>query len=390
MAFEALRTLSYTRPLLQPFRKRSTPTPPSIHHCIFLSSLSVTLLKMSNVEAVIPSKKADIVVQATNIPQPGEGEVVVRVAASAVSPLERKIQQFAFMPIPYPANLGLSFAGSVESVGPGVRRLLKGDMVAVAREVPKLGDRTTGGHQRFARANVDSVAKLRSNANLAQAAAMGGNLVTAVAAFNIRSGLDRPSEKPNPDNKSKKVLVYGGSSQLGGLAIQYVKQAGYSVVTTSSPRNRDAVADLKPNDIVDHTAGEEAVVAELVSHGPYHTVFDSIGKPQAHSVLGKVLLENKKSGGTSIAYTTGMANDVPDGVQIIFESFPGLLQGPKETEELRRWFFEQYWPAAMSGGPFELANTTLEQVPKGLHGLQGALDRIFSISGAKLIVDPWE
>lgn len=345
---------------------------------------------MSNVEAVLLSEKAEVTVRATDVPQPGDGEVLVRVSVSAVSPLERKIQQFGFMPIPYPANLGLCFAGTVESVGSGVSRPAKGDKVAVSREIPKLSERKTGGHQRFAIANAALLAKLDPSADLAQAAANGGNLPTVVAALNIRSGLDRPSKRPNPDNKAKKVLIYGGSSQLGRVAIQYANQAGYTVVTTSSLRNRDAVAEANPSQIIDHTAAEEAVVSELVAHGPYHTVFDSIGKAEGHTILGKVLLENKKSGGTSVAYTSGMAKDVPEGVEIIFESFPDLLTVPPEMKELRKWFYEEYWPATTTGQPFELATTKLERVPNGLHGVQGALDKIFTISGAKLVLDPWE
>ena len=63
------------------------------------------------------------------IPKPGPGEVLVKIHATGLNPVEWKIRAFNFLVEKYPVILGLDAAGTVEDVGEGVSTLAKGDRV---------------------------------------------------------------------------------------------------------------------------------------------------------------------------------------------------------------------------------------------------------------------
>lgn len=180
----------------------------------------------TNKEAVLLEAKARITVRSAPVYEPAAGEVLVRNEVVTVFPFEAKVQQRAMLPLPYPLNIGYSYAGTVSSVGADVTKVSKGDRVAVVRKPSQMGDTRTGGHQRYVIANPDQLVKLGPDTDLADAASIIGNMTTVTPALNIMAGLDRPSGSPDPGNSKKRVLVYGGSSQLGRLCVQYLQQAG--------------------------------------------------------------------------------------------------------------------------------------------------------------------
>jgi NADPH:quinone reductase-like Zn-dependent oxidoreductase len=84
-------------------------------------------------------------------------------------------------------------------------------------------------------------------------------------------------------------MVSGGSSNVGGLAVKCAVDAGYHVVTTSSPANKWLVARRSASHIIDHTQPRESSLAELQDHGPYEGIFDAIGSPYAAGLMGELL-----------------------------------------------------------------------------------------------------
>ena len=68
-------------------------------------------------------------VRTRNIPKPGLGEILVKIHATALNPVDWKIRAFNFLVETYPAILGRDAAGTVEEVGEGVTGFAKGDRV---------------------------------------------------------------------------------------------------------------------------------------------------------------------------------------------------------------------------------------------------------------------
>lgn len=94
------------------------------------SSASASIAMSSLQKALfLPSKGAPLVVQTTDIPKPGPGELLVKVEAAALNPIDWQIQAFGLFIEKYPCILGSDGAGTVVEVGEGVTLFATGDRV---------------------------------------------------------------------------------------------------------------------------------------------------------------------------------------------------------------------------------------------------------------------
>ena len=159
-------------------------------------------------------------------PQPGPGEVLVRIAASGVNPLDIKIFDGAAAHARHlpPSILGLDMAGTVEAVGPGVTRYRKGDEV-----YGMTGG--VGGHQgslaEFAAVDADLVAVKPVNISMREAAALPLVFITAWEGLVDRAAVV----------SGWKVLVHGGGG-VGHMAIQIARSFGAEVIAADSEAKR--------------------------------------------------------------------------------------------------------------------------------------------------------
>src|SRR5215475_11980749 len=140
-------------------------------------------------------------------PRPGPGEVLVRVHAVGVNPVETYIRagKYARLPVlPYtPGNDG---AGVIEQVGPGVMEFKPGDRVYTARSL-------SGTYAEFVLCRTDQVHRLPENVSFAQGAAMGTPYATA-----YRGLFQRAEAKPG-----ETALVHGASGGVGTAAVQLAR-----------------------------------------------------------------------------------------------------------------------------------------------------------------------
>lgn len=87
---------------------------------------------MSTQQALFLEKpKGDFVVQSRDIPTPPAGEILIKIHATALNPVDWKIQKYAAFIKNYPAILGTDLAGEVETLGEGVTKFKKGDRMCV-------------------------------------------------------------------------------------------------------------------------------------------------------------------------------------------------------------------------------------------------------------------
>jgi NADPH:quinone reductase-like Zn-dependent oxidoreductase len=293
-------------------------------------------------------------------------------------------------PIPYPNILGGSYAGTVEAVGANVTNFQAGDRVVVLRPGAAIADPRFGAYQRFPLAVATHTAKLPSSVSFEAAAAVITNLSAVSAALTIFGGLDKPTLSANvhPPKQDKKVLIYGGSSSTGGLAIRYARGAGYEVVTTSSPRHREYVESLEPSVVIDHSAPAEAIETAIRANGPYDFILDTIGLPPVTDLL--VSYVDTLGGGSynTMIPPIGGEKPIPERVQRKFEPYNFAFEKPG-NEDLKRWLFEELVPQGLESGV--IVPTRGQWVEGGLKSVQKALDLMGDnkVSGSKLLVDPW-
>lgn len=349
---------------------------------------------MANLAAVLPSPKSPLKVEQVGTYLPGPNEILVKNEIIAFSPFEYRLAKLAVRPLPYPTILSASFGGTVTAVGSNITKFKVGDKIAAAStfatpfsntEAGDL-DRKYGSFQRFVIAREDTCSRIEDSMNLQNAASLVGNLCTIVGLFTASAGLERPSLENDQVKKKGKVLIYGGSSSVGSFSVQYVSQAGYEVVTTSSLNHMDFVKRLGGSKVVDHRQAQSALVKELVEQGPYDLVVDCISFPITTSIASKVL--TSQGGGKLYSLLPAFGQDkLPEGIVREYKSWPAVL-GEEKYAELLRWAFEIYFPEAVKNKGFLGLST--EEVRGGLEAAEEALERLrVGVSGVKLIADPW-
>ena len=247
-----------------------------------------------------------------------------------------------------------------------------------------------GAFQQYALAAAANTSKLPDSVPLEAGATTILNLSAVSSALTIFGGLDKPSLSPSdsvPKN-GKKILIYGGSSSTGGLAIRYALGAGYDVVTTSSPHNHDYVQSLGPRILLNHSATPENLAADIRTHGPYDFILDTIGTPPVTDLLAAYVASLGGGSYNTMIPPLGGEAPIPDTVQRRFEPYNFAFEKP-ENATLKQWFFEELVPKGLETRV--IVPTRPQWVEGGLAGVQEALDLMADekVSGRKLVLDPW-
>lgn len=277
----------------------------------------------------------------------------------------------------------------MEAVGSDVEEFQVGDRVATGRPEEKLSDPRYGCFQQYALTSADTTSKLADDTPVEAGASALLNLDTVAAALIYFFGLDRPVLSGAIKPRNEKIFIYGGSSSSGGFAIQLAVNAGYEVVTTSSPKNHEAVASLKPTAIIDHTQSADKILEDLRSNGPYRNILDCIGTPPVTNVIVEYLSGIGGGNYNSLIPALPGTRSIPKNVELRFESYGWVFNEP-ENKELKDWFYKELLPQGLAKGV--IVPTPVQWVNGGLANAQKALDMMAKgeVSGNKLIMNPWE
>jgi NADPH:quinone reductase-like Zn-dependent oxidoreductase len=193
-------------------------------------------------------------------PQPGAGEVLVRIHAASLNPIDFKTREGkvkAILPYKLPFILGSDLAGVVEACGPGASAFKPGDEVYGRASKMRIGS--------FAEAIAISEADIApkpASLDMCQAASIPLVGLTAWQAFVERAKL-RPGQK---------VLIHAGSGGVGTLAIQIARHLRALVATTTSTANVDWVKALGADIVIDYRKQD---FTELLRD--YDVVLDTLG-----------------------------------------------------------------------------------------------------------------
>lgn len=174
-------------------------------------------------------------------PVPGPGELLVRVHAVGLNPIDTLIPRGDFKPIlklRLPATVGSDLAGVVAEVGSGVTRFKVGDAVYAS-----IFDTPHGSLAEFAIVPEQAAALKPASLDFVQAASIPMVGLTAWQAMHERMQL-RPGQK---------VFIPAGSGGIGTFAIQLARHLGARVGTTTSTANVALVRSLGADEVVDYT-----------------------------------------------------------------------------------------------------------------------------------------
>lgn len=189
-------------------------------------------------------------------PKAGEGQILVKVEAAGVNPIDWKIRSGAGIRLGMvlPIHMGSELVGTVEEVGAGVERFRRGERVYSLIH--------SGAFAEYAVVNAADVAYAPVNLTAVQAAALPLAGLTAWQALFDKAGLV----------SGQRLMITNSSGGVGSLAVQFAKAVGAHVTAVTSSRNADFVRGLGADEVIDYTQQPfEENVKDM------DVVFDTVG-----------------------------------------------------------------------------------------------------------------
>ncbi len=189
-------------------------------------------------------------------PEPQRDEVLVRVHAAGVNPVDWKIREGKVGQGPLPQVMGSDFAGTIEAVGADVKNLRLGMPVfgVVAEE--------SGSYAEYLVAPESRVARKPESLDFQHAAALPTASLTAWQALFDAANLE----------ENETVLIHAAAGGVGGFAVQFAAWKGARVIGTASVKNLDYVRELGADEAIDyHAVNFDEIVRDA------DVVFDTVG-----------------------------------------------------------------------------------------------------------------
>ena len=218
-------------------------------------------------------KIEDVVVRNVPRPRPAEGQVLVKVAAAAVNPLDllnltgavKLVQDY-----PMPLTLGNELAGTVEELGASVSEFKRGDRVYARLPLAHIG-----AFAEYVAVDADALAPVPTGLDMGVAAAIPLTGLTAWQALT-----EELEAKPG-----ERLLVTGGSGSLGQMVVPIAKELGLTVIVTGNEAARERTLALGADTYLDYRTQDFATV---LANAPVDAVIDTLGDdavPSEFSVL---------------------------------------------------------------------------------------------------------
>ena len=243
---------------------------------------------------------ADILIEDMPDPEPGLDDVLIRVEAAALNPLENKLiagYLKGFFPLAFPYTLGTDLAGTVVATGRLVATVKPGDRV-IARTDPTVG----GAFAELAAVPARLVVPVPRNVPLASLAGLPTAAASAWQAL-FEAAAIQPGQS---------VLVHAGAGGVGSFAVQLARLAGADVTATASAANLDLVRSLGAEEVIDYRSQDFATVVKAVD-----LVIDTIGGETLERSLG-IIRPGGKLVGLSAPFDTEAAKARGIDAQFLF------------------------------------------------------------------------
>lgn len=281
----------------------------------------------------------------TAVPQAKGRDILVRIKAISVNPVDFKIRQNSAKDtiLENPKVIGWDAVGTVEEIGDGVTFFKPGDEVYYAGDLTR-----SGSNAEYQLVDERIVGLKPKTLSIAEAAAMP---LTALTAWESLYDRIRISEQKD---KGKSILIIGGAGGVGSIAIQLAKKvSGLKVITTASrPETKEWCKAMGADVVVDHknlveevhAAGFKEVdfILDFVDLNSYWDAIVELIKPQGHivSITGSATpialnkLKNKSvTFSWELMYTRSMfqTDDIEEQHQILNQVAELLDKGVLKT-----------------------------------------------------------
>ncbi|TBU50235.1 GroES-like protein [Dichomitus squalens] len=346
---------------------------------------------------ILESKLGQFAVKTVQTPKPGPEEVLVKIEATALNPLDWKVQALGILIERYPTILGFDAAGSIFQIGEEVPPTLfaVGDRVLVQGWFDLAEQSAHGTFTQYFLLPYKLVAKIPDSLAYEDAATIPTGVATAgfplynqnESAASVR--LTPPWVKGGRGKYAgRPILVIGGASSMGQFAIQFARLSGFSpIVTTASPHNTPLLQTLGATHVLDRKLSSEELIAEAtkITGGPFEVVYDAIASEETSSMAYAVTAR----GGHLVTVLSNPALELrakEEGKNVDFVH--GVFKS-EVNRDIGRSLLDAL-PGLLKSGDIKPNRT--EILPGGLNGVVEGLERLKNdqVSGVKLVVRPQE
>ncbi|KAH9917142.1 GroES-like protein [Epithele typhae] len=344
---------------------------------------------------LIPAKFAPCVVGTIAVSQPKLGELLVRIDATALNPIDWKIRVYGVLAETFPAVTGYDAAGVVVALGEGVTSFAVGDRVMVQGWFDAESKSVHGTFVQYFDLPARLAFKIPESISIEAAATIPSGISTA--AFPLyhpdipaSAKLKAPWTAEGAGAYSgKPFFVLGGSSCVGQFVIQLARLSGFApIITTSSLHHTDYLQSLGATHVLDRRLPHETLIAsarEIAGGKPFDVVYDAI------SVTDTLAL--------------GYALTAPGGDFVIvldLEPVPGRDDATGKKVHMAHGLFMTPVNHGVGASLLDALPKLLESgaikpsrheiLPGGLAGIIDGLRRMENdeVSGVKLVVRPQE
>ncbi len=248
-------------------------------------------------------------------PEPKANEVLIRVKAAGVNPVETYIRSGAYAALPpLPYTPGKDASGIVEKIGAEVQNVKVGNRVYVSNTL-------TGAYAEFALCEAGDLHFLPDNISFSQGAALRTPYATAFRALFQRAKAQR----------GETVLIHGASGGVGVAATQFAKAAGLKIIgTAGTETGRKLVLENGADHVLDHTSpGYLEKIKELTNNRGVDVILEML----ANKNLGNDLTLLAKNGRVVVIGSRGPVEIDPRETMLREAAILGLILGNATSAE---------------------------------------------------------
>jgi NADPH:quinone reductase-like Zn-dependent oxidoreductase len=279
-------------------------------------------------------------------PEPGEGEVRIRVHSASVNPFDGGVatgSTRSWAETRLPLVPGVDAAGVIDAVGAGVEGFKPGDRVAT-----NAGGKGFWGAGTFAELVVvpaDAAAQLPDSMDFDVAASVPQTGLTALGAMDALGPVT-----------GRVIVVSGATGGVGGWFTQLASLAGAKVVALARPENADYARELGAADVIDHTAPDMVDRIRAAHPGGVDALADFSGSPELVATLSAVVRD-----GGRVASSIGKAREAVPAERGLTAHAANMVDRSRLAEVLEPLAAGRIKPPKLTIVPLEQAGEALAQ-----------------------------
>jgi NADPH2:quinone reductase len=272
-------------------------------------------------------------------PEPAHGEILIRVQAAGVARADLLQRQGKYPPPPGASDIpGLDVAGEIESIGPGVEGNWKaGDRVCAIL--------SGGGYAEYCVAPAQQILPIPAGWSAVEAATLPENLFTVYDNLITRAQL----------KTGETVLIHGGSSGIGAMAIMLAQAWGASAIVTAGNSTKcEWCLDLGARHAINYKEADFALEVQRLTTGGANVILDMVGVPYLDRNLDALAAEGRLAIIASQGGKTAQL-DIPKLMKKRGRIMGSTMRArtPAQKGEVARRLLSDVWPLLPAKAPIK-------------------------------------